>query len=198
MVNLLAQAQRPVRTAPPKDDGPVDTLPPALAEALGSTPSELPRTAAAHVASSNRSTSSTSTPGQTGTPATSHSEDDANEGERGDETEGEGEEQSPEEVLASLRGLVGSLGAHERAMMAPVLRELGLDQPDADAAVAAPTQSGAAGTGNDTHFADLLTRMDAANVAADGLEAKLDRLLTSLDGLLVDGGDTDALDRPED
>lgn len=181
MVNLLAQ--RPVRVQPPSGDT-NELLPPALAQALGtdapSTESQpSPPAQPDSAATSERAPTSYGTTSDVGSPRDSTQP-----------SEEEQDEESSESVIASLRDMMGSLGPNERTLMAPILRELGLEQtePGQDArgiSCDAPRSEESHQHPEGTQTLDLLSRMDAANTAADGLEAKLDRLLASLDDMLL-------------
>lgn len=90
----------------------------------------------------------------------------------------EDEEEIDGEQEADAAALLESLSAEDRALLAPMLLGPGED----------------GGSGAKMSVAELLAKMDAASGAADGLEDKLDRLLSKLDGMLLEEESTTAAD----
>ncbi|KDN52105.1 fumble-domain-containing protein [Tilletiaria anomala UBC 951] len=102
-------------------------------------------------------------------------------GTSGDDTGAEAGEGDEDEEADSLDGLLASLSPSDRAILAPVLKEL-----DGPRGSGSGSGLGSSATGDeDAHaMAELLARLEAADLAADGLESKLDVLLSQLDGAL--------------
>lgn len=88
----------------------------------------------------------------------------------------------------SLDEMISSLSESERTLLAPVLRELDTLRGRTNGGET-KGEDGARTELDAANVAELLAKMEAADVAADGLEDKLDRLLDKLDSML----DVDAL-----
>ena len=171
------------------------SLPPFLAEALGPSPSQaaaMPSSSSASIivpALTVNSRPAVNGHGHKGgvsvAPALSRvaSERAPNDEEMRPTTESE-QETSQAGQDQSLEDMISALSPSDKAILAPVLKELDSLRGHGALSLSEPSEGDPQEGKDTTDVADLLAKLEIADLAADGLEGKLDELLARLDTML--------------
>ena len=80
--------------------------------------------------------------------------------------------------------MISALSPSDKAILAPVLKELDSLRGHGALSLSEPSEGDPQEGKDTTDVADLLAKLEIADLAADGLEGKLDELLARLDTML--------------